>query len=150
MCIRDSYLTRPESHSSDEEEETGQEDGIQPTFAELYYTTVSQNTHPASSSSSKALGDLGGGGNPSQGTTQSFLEVSAMLEALESTITRKGLPLKLDRRTPAEGNCFSHSVVQQCQRPLVKEELRRQGKTITTYMDPVSYTHLTLPTTPYV
>ena len=132
------YLTRPESHSSDEEEETGQEDGIQPTFAELYYTTVSQNTqntHPASSSSPKALGDLGGGGNPSQETSQSFLEVSAMLEALESTITRKGLPLKLDRRTPAEGNCFSHSVVQQCQRPLVKEELRRQGKTITTYMD---------------
>ena len=57
-----------------------------------------------------------------------------MLEALRLAITRAGLPLKLDRRTPAEGNCFSHSVVQQCQRAVVKEELQRQGKTITTYM----------------
>ena len=57
-----------------------------------------------------------------------------MLEALKLAIGRTGLPLKLDKRTPAEGNCFSHSVVQQCQRAVVKEELQRQGKTVTTYM----------------
>ena len=60
--------------------------------------------------------------------------LQAMLEALEAAIARTGLPLKLDKRTPAKGNCFPISVVQQCQRPQVKAELERQGKTITDYM----------------
>ena len=57
-----------------------------------------------------------------------------MLEALKLAIGRTGLPLKLDSRTPAEGNCFSHSIVQQCQRAVVREELRRRGKSVTDYM----------------
>ena len=104
------------------------------TFSELYNTTRFSSKHPASSSRPKAFGDLGGGGNLSQETSQSLLAVSAMLEALKLAIGRTRLPLKLDRRTPAEGNCFTHSVVQQCQRAVVREELRRQGKTVTTYM----------------
>ena len=104
------------------------------TFSELYDTTRFSSKHPASSSRPKAFGDLGGGGNLSQETSQSLLAVSAMLEALKLAIGRTRLPLKLDRRTPAEGNCFTHSVVQQCQRAVVREELRRQGKTVTTYM----------------
>ena len=86
-------------------------------------------------SSSKAFGDLSGGGNRSQGTSQEFLEVFTMLEALTLAITRTGLPLKLDSQTPAEGNCFSHAVIQQCQRAVVREELQRQGRTVTNFMD---------------
>ena len=55
-----------------------------------------------------------------------------MLKKLEAAIVRTGLPLKLDKRTLAEGNCFPHSVVQQCQRPHVKEALERQGRKIVT------------------
>ena len=73
---------------------------------------------------------LKGGGN--QSLEEAML--MAMLEALEEAIARTGLPLKLDKRTPAKGNCFPISVVQQCQRPQVKAELERQGKTITDYM----------------
>ena len=86
-------------------------------------------------SSSKAFGDLSGGGNRSQGTSQEFLEVFTMLEALTLAITRTGLPLKLDSQTPAEGNCFSHAVIQQCQRAVVREELQHQGRTVTNFMD---------------
>ena len=86
-------------------------------------------------SSSKAFGDLSGGGNPSQGTSQEFQEVFTMLEALKLAIARTGLPLKLDFITPAEGNCFSHAVIQQCQRAVVREELQRQGRTVTNFMD---------------
>ena len=86
-------------------------------------------------SSSKAFGDLSGGGNPSQGTSQEFQEVFTMLEALKLAIARTGLPLKLDSQTPAEGNCFSHAVIQQCQRAVVREELQRQGRTVTNFMD---------------
>ena len=73
---------------------------------------------------------LKGGGN--QSLEEAML--MAMLEALEEAIARTGLPLKLDKRTPAKGNCFPISVVQQCQRPQVKAELERQGKTVTDYM----------------
>ena len=135
-----------------------EQDGARsPTFSEFYYSSYPQNStqfsstvkssvtkdkeisrstieHPASSSRPNVFGDLEGGGSPSQETSQSYLDISAMLEALKLAIGRTGLPLKLDKRTPAEGNCFSHSVVQQCQRALVKEELRRHGKTVTTYM----------------
>ena len=122
-------LAAPElTDDSDDEQERP------PTFSELYNTTRFSSKHPASRSRPKAFGDLGGGGNLSQETSQSLLAVSAMLATLKLAIGRTGLPLKLDRRTPAEGNCFSHSVVQQCQRAVVREELRRQGKTVTTYM----------------
>ena len=143
--------------SSDEEDDVTDDSGDEldgprwPTFSELYYTKYPQKSPQLSSrtyatedgdilrstnssSSQKAFGDLGGGGNPSQETSQSFLDVSAMLEELKSAIERTGLPLKLDRRTPAEGNCFSHTIIQQCQRAVVKEELMRQGKTVTTFM----------------
>ena len=143
--------------SSDEEDDVTDDSGDEldgprwPTFSELYYTKYPQKSPQLSSrtyatedrdilrstnssSSQKAFGDLGGGGNPSQETSQSFLDVSAMLEELKSAIERTGLPLKLDRRTPAEGNCFSHTILQQCQRAVVKEELMRQGKTVTTFM----------------
>ena len=76
---------------------------------------------------------LKGGGNQWEEALEEAM-LQAMLEALEAAIARTGLPLKLDKRTPAKGNCFPISVVQQCQRPQVKAELERQGKTITDYM----------------
>ena len=76
---------------------------------------------------------LKGGGNQWEEALEEVM-LQAMLEALEAAIARTGLPLKLDKRTPAKGNCFPISVVQQCQRPQVKAELERQGKTITDYM----------------
>ena len=56
-----------------------------------------------------------------------------MMEMLRLAILRTELPLRLDSDTRGDGNCFSRAVIQQCQRASVKEFLRRQGKTITTF-----------------
>ena len=124
-----------ETDSSDDDEENYVQQGARPIFpfSELHNTIFSLNNQLASRPTIKYT-DLGGGGNPYQGTSQSIQEAQlvAMLKKLEAAIVRTGLPLKLDRRTLAEGNCFPHSVVQQCQRPHVKEALERQGRKIVT------------------
>ena len=84
------------------------------------------------SSGSTALRDLRGGG--SSETSLSFEELYTMLDLLKLAIDRTELPLRLDYDTPADGNCFSHAVVQQGRRPSVREYLELQGKSLTTFM----------------
>ena len=80
------------------------------------------------SSRSTASSDLRGG------SSLYFEEVYTMLELLKLAIDRTELPLRLDSGTPGDGNCFSHAVIQQCQRAPVRAYLERQGKTVTTFM----------------
>ena len=97
-------------------------------------TDDSEEEEDLERSRSAVLGDLRGGGSSSHGTSLSFEEVFTMREMLRKAIQSTQLALRLDSDTPGDGNCFSWAVIQQCQRTSVKEFLRRQGKTITNFM----------------
>ena len=47
---------------------------------------------------------------------------------IHKTIQRLGLPWKLDSITEGDGNCFSRAVVQQCQREVLQEDLKREKR----------------------
>ena len=47
---------------------------------------------------------------------------------IHQTIQRLGLPWKLDSITEGDGNCFSRAVVQQCQREVLQEDLKREKR----------------------
>ena len=47
----------------------------------------------------------------------------AMAKQIMVGVRRAGLPLKLDKITPGDDNCFFHAVFAQCQRPSVAQEL---------------------------
>ena len=64
----------------------------------------------------------------SQGMTHLALEI-------QQTLARLGLPFKLDNITEGDGNCFSRAVVQQCQREVVQEELKREKRYPEDYKD---------------
>ena len=64
----------------------------------------------------------------SQGMTHLALEI-------QQTLARLGLPFKLDNITEGDGNCFSRAVVQQCQREVVQEELKREKRYPADYKD---------------
>ena len=57
-----------------------------------------------------------------------------MIDLIRLAILGHQPPLKLDQLTPGEGNCFSHGIVQQCQRAPVKIYLQSRGVTISDFM----------------
>ena len=56
-----------------------------------------------------------------------------MLEMLRMAIDETQLPLVIDTPTIADGNCFSHSMMQQFERPIVKAFLQQTGRHIATF-----------------
>ena len=77
-------------------------------------------------------GDLRGGGPPLR-FNQLFQEDFTMLEMLRMAIDETQLPLVIDTPTIADGNCFSHSMMQQFERPIVKAFLQQTGRHIATF-----------------
>ena len=47
-------------------------------------------------------------------------------DMIQQAIKRCGLNLQLDKPTPGDGNCFSHAVIQQCQRSDIRPTLNRR------------------------
>ena len=47
-------------------------------------------------------------------------------DIIQQAIKRCGLNLQLDKPTPGDGNCFSHAVIQQCQRSDIRPTLNRR------------------------
>ena len=68
------------------------------------------------------------------GAGLSLQEILSMIDLIRLAILGHQPPLKLDQLTPGEGNCFSHGIVQQCQRPPVKLYLQSRGVTISDFM----------------
>ena len=68
------------------------------------------------------------------GAGLSLQEILSMIDLIRVAILGHQPPLKLDQLTPGEGNCFSHGIVQQCQRPPVKLYLQSRGVTISDFM----------------
>ena len=64
---------------------------------------------------------------PSQGMTNLALKIQQTILGLE-------LNFKLDSITPGNGNCFSEAVVQQCQREVFMEDLKRENRYTKDYM----------------
>ena len=54
---------------------------------------------------------------------------------IQQTLARLGLPFKLDNITQGDGNCFSRAVVQQCQREVFQDELKREKRYPENYKD---------------
>ena len=78
-------------------------------------------------------GDLRGGGPPVR-LNQLFQEDLTMLDSLRMAIHETQLPVVIDSPTPAEGNCFSHAMIQQFQRPSVQTYLHVTGRHIATFL----------------
>ena len=78
-------------------------------------------------------GDLRGGGPPAR-LNQLFQEDLTMLDSLRMAIHETQLPVVIDTPTPAEGNCFSHAMIQQFQRPSVQTYLHVTGRHIATFL----------------
>ena len=57
-----------------------------------------------------------------------------MLDSLRMAIQETQLPVVIDNPTPAEGNCFSHAMIQQFQRPSVQTYLHVTGRHIATFL----------------
>ena len=53
-----------------------------------------------------------------------------MKEEFECTIDRCGLPLKLDEATKGDGNCWVRAVLQQLERPELRQQLNTRTKEI--------------------
>ena len=68
------------------------------------------------------------------GAGLSLKEILSMIDLIRLAILGHQPPLKLDQLTPGEGNCFSHGIVQQCQRAPVKIYLQSRGVTISDFM----------------
>ena len=70
---------------------------------------------------------VGGGlrGGAGDGYEDVFLEA----------IQKSGEAVELDRRTKGDGSCFSHAIVQQCQRRPVKLFLQSRGITVNDYVE---------------
>ena len=77
-------------------------------------------------------GDLRGGGPP-QRFNQLLQEDLTMLDMLRIAIDETQLPLVIDTPTIADGNCFSHAMIQQFERPIVKAFLQQTGRHISTF-----------------
>ena len=57
-------------------------------------------------------------------------QVPLMAEEFTSAIQRCGLPLKLDEATPGDGNCWVRAVVQQLERPEMRQQLNERTREI--------------------
>ena len=68
------------------------------------------------------------------GAGLSLKEILSMIDLIRLAILGHQPPLKLDQLTPGEGNCFSHGIVQQCQRAPVKIYLQSRGVSISDFM----------------
>ena len=53
-----------------------------------------------------------------------------MAEEFTSAIQRCGLPLKLDEATQGDGNCWARAVVQQLERPEMRQQLNNRTREI--------------------
>ena len=73
-------------------------------------------------------------GSMKGGAGQSLQEILSMIDLIRLAILGHQPPLKLDELTPGEGNCFSHAIVQQCQRAPVKLYLQSRGVTVSDIM----------------
>ena len=51
------------------------------------------------------------------------------------TVRALGLPLKLDKLTEGQGNCFPIAIIQQLRRPEIYEQLKLKVKTLTRIQD---------------
>ena len=49
------------------------------------------------------------------------------MDELDKAISRCGVPLKRDKNTAGDGNCFPRSIVQQCERKVVCEWLKENN-----------------------
>jgi hypothetical protein len=52
------------------------------------------------------------------------------MDAVLSKIQELGLPMKTDKPTPSDGNCFYQAILQQCRRPELEVQSKLKGHVI--------------------
>ena len=77
---------------------------------------------------------------PSEGGTHQDSELAIGTEGtiaseIMKTVRALGLPLKLDKLTEGQGNCFPIAIIQQLRRPEIYEQLKLKDRTLTRIRD---------------
>ena len=77
---------------------------------------------------------------PSEGGTHENYELAICTEGkiaseIMKTVRALGLPLKLDKLTEGQGNCFPIAIIQQLRRPEIYEQLKLKDRTLTRIQD---------------
>ena len=74
-------------------------------------------------------------GGMHQGYELAIFTEGKIASEIRKTVRALGLPLKLDKLTEGQGNCFPIAIIQQLRRPEIYEQLQLKDRTITKIQD---------------